>query len=1005
MMDAISFVLGVQSKHLRSSHLKELIFRKDVNSPPARHASVKLFYEVSDNEIDNRSSGSVIEFLRSINSAGVADYHIDNKKVTYAVYENLLQQIGVLVKARNFLVFQGDVETVASKSPMELTKLLEQISGSDSLAEEYEDLRRRRDQAEESTILSMQRRKMYVTQCKEVKGQKDEAEFFLQKQAELADVKTEHILWQLWGIQQDVLQHKAAVDELSAEMAACEQSEADVEEELQQGKAELAGVNKALAAAEKVYGKADKLLEAEKPRLGEVRAKMKGLAKRAADLERSEGKVQKDLEQQSETVAGLQTDIKRWTETEARLKAGIDAAADSSVRLGAEERAEYSKLREEVAARSAANHAMELTVETELRSKQQQLQGLERQEAALRVEQAAGTKLTEEYSERSDKLREAARANKAEEEALLREREQCRADVGQTESRLQALRAQLEEVSGQLREAGNEKRRSKQEERVAEAVAAMQSQFKGVHGKLVDLCRPVNKKYGKAITIAAGRQMDAIVCDSRETAAECMRYLKEQRVGVCQFLPLDNISAPPVSDALRGFGPGYRPCIDLVECEERFQPALLYAVGSTVVCDTLKLAQNLCFARKVEVKAVTLDGHVISKSGAMTGGSASGGSGHEGGGGHRAWDVADEAKKRQKLAEVAAAIAQLEQSGASRERLLDLDARLRAVKVRLEFNDAELQVVAQKLAQSQQQERLRDESMRKLAKEAATVRVEVARLEKQLAALQERIREVEAEVFGDFSSRVGVANIRDYEEQGLRRHQEQQQQHAAASKSLASLAAQLEYELKRDFQGTLARVRSQLAEAREESAALEEQEQSVLQRELQLRSAAKAALEKVQAVKEQRLQVNASMAAAHEKRAKCLGAKDALSKKRGAEDSLLQRGRSQLRDVLQRALIDEVALPTVEGRGAGAGGDGSGADSSTQGGEESDQTDDSRVPWSGNKSQSEQFRGESRAGHGRRGGGASGTEDEESEGETGSGSRASSRSTHFSQSMDSAVLG
>eukprot|EP01036_Dinobryon_divergens_P013114 gene13114-17680_t len=48
MMDAISFVLGVQSRHLRSSHLKELIFRKDADSPPARRAIVKLVYEVSD---------------------------------------------------------------------------------------------------------------------------------------------------------------------------------------------------------------------------------------------------------------------------------------------------------------------------------------------------------------------------------------------------------------------------------------------------------------------------------------------------------------------------------------------------------------------------------------------------------------------------------------------------------------------------------------------------------------------------------------------------------------------------------------------------------------------------------------------------------------------------------------------------------------------------------------------------------------------------------------------
>lgn len=52
-------------------------------------------------------------------------------QVTWEVYEKRLRDIGVLVKARNFLVFQGDVESIASKSPKELTQLFEQISGSD----------------------------------------------------------------------------------------------------------------------------------------------------------------------------------------------------------------------------------------------------------------------------------------------------------------------------------------------------------------------------------------------------------------------------------------------------------------------------------------------------------------------------------------------------------------------------------------------------------------------------------------------------------------------------------------------------------------------------------------------------------------------------------------------------------------------------------------------------------------------------------------------------------
>lgn len=46
---------------------------------------------------------------------------------------------GILVKARNFLVFQGDIEAVAQKSPKELTDLFEQIAGTDALRKDYEE--------------------------------------------------------------------------------------------------------------------------------------------------------------------------------------------------------------------------------------------------------------------------------------------------------------------------------------------------------------------------------------------------------------------------------------------------------------------------------------------------------------------------------------------------------------------------------------------------------------------------------------------------------------------------------------------------------------------------------------------------------------------------------------------------------------------------------------------------------------------------------------------------
>jgi chromosome segregation ATPase len=54
-MDAISFVLGVKSRHLRSHKLGDLVFRADGKAVPAkRRASVQLVYELDDGEVKGR---------------------------------------------------------------------------------------------------------------------------------------------------------------------------------------------------------------------------------------------------------------------------------------------------------------------------------------------------------------------------------------------------------------------------------------------------------------------------------------------------------------------------------------------------------------------------------------------------------------------------------------------------------------------------------------------------------------------------------------------------------------------------------------------------------------------------------------------------------------------------------------------------------------------------------------------------------------------------------------
>jgi structural maintenance of chromosome 1 len=131
-MDAISFVLGVHSSHLRSQNLKDMIYRseallnQDQDAPTSsgrapRRAYVTAVYE--------NNHGREVRFMRSINQNGQSEYRINDRTVQYSQYNAALEKENILVKAKNFLVFQGDVESVASQNPKDLTRLIEQISG------------------------------------------------------------------------------------------------------------------------------------------------------------------------------------------------------------------------------------------------------------------------------------------------------------------------------------------------------------------------------------------------------------------------------------------------------------------------------------------------------------------------------------------------------------------------------------------------------------------------------------------------------------------------------------------------------------------------------------------------------------------------------------------------------------------------------------------------------------------------------------------------------------
>jgi structural maintenance of chromosome 1 len=116
--------------------------------------------------------------------------------------------------------------------------------------------------------------------------------------------------------------------------------------------------------------------------------------------------------------------------------------------------------------------------------------------------------------------------------------------------------------------------------------------------------------------------MDAIVVEDEKTAHECIQYMREQRVGVATFIPLDSIRVKAIPERLRRLDRGARLALDCVKFNGDIQKAMQYAFGDALLCDNLEIAKDICFRRNEKLKAVALDGTIIHKSGLMTGGAS-----------------------------------------------------------------------------------------------------------------------------------------------------------------------------------------------------------------------------------------------------------------------------------------------------------------------------------------------------------------------------------------------
>ena len=372
---------------------------------------------------------------------------------------------------------------------------------------------------------------------------------------------------------------------------------------------------------ERALKRKEHAIEDKKPSLVSIDEKISHTERSLQSLRTRREAVETDKKEYERTVKSLERDLDTVKKAAAKFEEEQKRLAQQKgIALSDADQTEYRKLKEESIKQGASEKSRLEAVKRQLRTEKDVRDDLKAKEEQAEMQKKSVSEEIRVLKEKTDNmtsklngLTQEVTTKRKELEAVKSER--TRREIKKTElnEKLQRCLTQIQQISYDLRESEREKQQR-------ETLATLKRVFPHVRGRVVDLCKPTQNRYGLAVETILGRHINSIVVDTEKSATECINYLSSARLPVRTFIPLDTIMTKPVNANLRSIHRNAKLGIDVVNYERAYERAMAYVFGNAVVCDDYAVAREITVSRGHEVKCVCLDGTVINKNGTITGG-------------------------------------------------------------------------------------------------------------------------------------------------------------------------------------------------------------------------------------------------------------------------------------------------------------------------------------------------------------------------------------------------
>lgn len=797
-MDAISFVMGEKTSSLRVKRLSDLIHGASIGQPISRSAHVTAVFEMED--------GKEKRFTRLVQGSS-SDHKINGEVVSSQTYMKELEALGINVKGKNFLVFQGAVESIAMKNPKERTALFEELSGSGALKEEYDRLKTEMLKAEEDTQFTYQKKKGIAAERKEAKQEKEEAERYQRLKDELGEKQMEMQLFRLYHNEKEIAEFKKESRRKQADLEKVEKKKEKAEEVLKEKKKEHTRVSREMAKMEQDIRELESDVNKKRPTFIKAKERVTHMQKKADSARKSLAQAIKAHNAHMDDIRELESELQEVEKKRAEFEDQVSQDSESqgkSVQLEEVQVKEYHKLKN-AAARKSAQYLQELdSINREQKSDQDRLDNAQRRTAEIENRLRQKGHELDEAQKRVEKLMEHIRQSEASLEDQKRLRQELVSDVGYSKERIMQLQEQLENVTEQLGDARVDKHEDSRRKKKQEIVENFKQLYSGVYDRMINMCQPIHKRYNVAITKVLGKYMEAIVVDTEKTARQCVQYLKDQMLDPETFLPLDYIQAKPLKERLRNIKDprNVKLLYDVLQYDPpEIKRAVLFATNNALVCETPEDASKVAYEMEDghRYDAVALDGTFFSKSGIISGGSL---------------DLARKAKRwdekhlsnlkssKEKLSEE---LREAMKKSRKESELNTVESQVRGIETRLKYSKTDKETTEKQIAQLQKELDKHKAELNTFEPQLHDIEKTMSEREALMSDVKEKMNTVEDVVFAEFCKSIGVSNIRQYEERELQAQTDRANRRLEFEKQKNRILNQLEFEKSRDTQSNVAR--------------------------------------------------------------------------------------------------------------------------------------------------------------------------------------------------------